>query len=215
VTPWVFEVGAGFYDWLTAQRPWRRSCRVLAERLPPSDRPLRIVDLGCGPGASALELAHLRPRDFVWGVDIAWRMLRRARQRAARNKGGHLAWIRADAAHLPFADGSVDCVTGHSVVYLLSDQRAVLAECRRILRRGGRLLLMEPSDRRVRVRDLLAVSRDPRFLLSVALWRPMSWLHGRFAPGSLEATLRAAGFGRCDVTETLSGLGLCARADKT
>jgi hypothetical protein len=80
--------------------------------------------------------------------------------------------------------------------------------------RGGRLLVMEPNDRSVRLRELLTTSRDPRFLLSVALWRRISWLHRRFGPESLRATLEDAGFGRCQVSETLSGLGLVACARK-
>ena len=69
---------------------------------------------------------------------------------------------------------------------------------------------MEPSDRSPRLRDILAISSDPRFLLSIALWRPVSALYGRFVPESLEATLRTAGFASFHVSETLSGLGLCA-----
>jgi hypothetical protein len=39
-------------------------------------------------------------------------------------------------------------------------------------------------------------------------------MYGRFAPESLEATLGAAGFAQCEVSEALAGLGLCARALK-
>ena len=108
---------------------------------------------------------------------------------------------------MPFKAESIDAVTGHSVLYLLADPAAALAECWRVLRPGGRLLVMEPNDRSVRIRELFTTSRDPRFLLSVALWRPVSWLHRRFGPESLRATLEEAGFGRCQISETLSGLG--------
>ena len=84
----------------------------------------------------------------------------------------------------------------------------------RVLRPGGQLLVMEPSERTVRVRDVAAMSADPRFLLSIALWRPISWLYGRFAPASLEGVLRGAGFSGCEVSEALSGLGLCASGHK-
>jgi ubiquinone/menaquinone biosynthesis C-methylase UbiE len=143
-------------------------------------------------------------------------MLRRARREAiARGLDGkRLTWIRADGADLPFETSSIDVVTGHSVLYLVADRPAVLRECLRVLRPGGRLIVMEPSDRSPRLRDVLALSSDPRFLLSIALWRPIAALYGRYVPESLEATVRAAGFASCHVSETLSGLGLCACAHK-
>ena len=213
---WLFEAGAGFYGWMTMQDAWRRSCRQLVERLPSTDRPLRIIDVGCGPGIVALELARCRPKDFVSGMDVATRMLHRARRHAAvrgRDRG-HLTWIQADATQMPFKAESIDAVTGHSVFYLLTDPGAALAECLRVLRPGGQLLMMEPHDGSVQLRELLTTSRDPRFLLSVALWRPVSWLHRRFGPESLRATLEEAGFEGCQVSETLSGLGLMACARK-
>lgn len=212
---WVFEVGADVYGWLTAQGAWRACCAELVARLPPGER-LRIVDLGCGPGVSTFELARLRPASAVVGVDIARRMLEEARRRE-RDSGlppGQVRWVRADAGRLPFRSGSVDALTGHSFLYLVPDRDAALAECLRVLRPGGRLILMEPSDRPARVRELLRFSRNPRFLLSMTLWRRVSRFKGRFTPATLEATLRGAGFGQCRVDETLAGLGLMSFAEK-
>ena len=154
---WLFEAGAGFYGWMTAQDAWRQSCHRLVERLPSTGRPKKIVDLGCGPGIVALELARRRPQDFVSGVDVAGRMLERARRHAATRgrDRARLTWIQADATRMPFKAESIDAVTGHSVLYLLTDPGAALAECLRVLRPGGRLLVMEPSDRSVRLRELL------------------------------------------------------------
>jgi ubiquinone/menaquinone biosynthesis C-methylase UbiE len=210
-----FDCVSAFYAWMTGQDAWRGSCAALAERLPPGSG-LRIVDLGCGPGVSALAVARGRPGAWVAGVDSAASMLREARRRSRveASPADHIRWVCADAHQLPFRTGSVDALTGHSFLYLLTDRDAALTECLRVLRSGGRLVVMEPSDRPVRLPDLLRTSLDPRFLLSIALWRPMSRLRGRFGPRSLEAMLRRSGFATCRVEETLGGLGLCARAQK-
>ena len=123
-----------------------------------------------------------------------------------------IEWLRGDAARLPFGDAAVDACTGHSFLYLVSDRRAVLAEALRVLRPGGRLELMEPHERGASLRGVLAVSRDPRHLVSVSLWRPFSRVHGRFTADSLRSTLSAAGFVDCHIEETLGGLGLLASA---
>jgi hypothetical protein len=72
---------------------------------------------------------------------------------------------------------------------------------------------MEPSARAATLGQALAVSRDPRHLVSVSLWRPFSRLHGRFSPDTLASTLSAAGLEVIAVDETLNGLGLLAAAD--
>ncbi|HEY3063400.1 MAG TPA: methyltransferase domain-containing protein [Chloroflexota bacterium] len=205
---WLFDVGADLYAWFTAQAAWRASCAQLAAQLRLSSRAL-VVDLGCGPGVSTFELARELPNARLIGLDIAPRMLAQARRRQGTRS---IAWLRADATRLPFLDGSVDACTGHSFLYLVSDRAAALAQARRVLRSGGQLVLMEPSARGASVGGVLAVSRDPRHLVSISLWRPFSRLHGRFTPESLAATLEAAGFVDCQVEETLGGLGLLVRA---
>jgi ubiquinone/menaquinone biosynthesis C-methylase UbiE len=122
--------------------------------------------------------------------------------------------VLGDATRQPFASEAVDALTGHSLLYLLPDRPAALAEVLRVLRPGGRLILMEPNERPARLNGVLRLSRDPRHLVAVMLWRPFSRIHGRFTSASLSATLSAAGFVNCCVEETLGGLGLLASAEK-
>jgi ubiquinone/menaquinone biosynthesis C-methylase UbiE len=214
-TSWLFDLGAEIYGWFTNQDVWRASCAGLATRLPEGER-LLVADVGCGPGVSAIELARARPQATVVGLDVASRMLGQARRRL-RSSGvplGHVQLLRGDAAQLPFRSEAVDAVTGHSLLYQLPNRGAALAEAFRVLRSGGRLILMEPNERPAHPGTVLRLSRDPRHLISVTLWRPFSRLHGRFTAASLAATLTDAGFVDCRVEETLGGLGLLASAEK-
>lgn len=204
-TAWIFNVGANLYGWFTAQSAWRSSCAELAAHLPTSAG-LRVADLGCGPGVSTFEIARHHPQARIVGLDRAWRMLRQAQSRGEPRS--QIAWLQADAAALPLATEAWDAVTGHSFLYLMPNQPAVLAEMRRVLRPGGRLLLMEPNARRPSLREIVAFNRDPRHLLSVSLWRPFSRIHGRFTCQTLRATLEHHGFADCGATEVLGGLGV-------
>ena len=202
------------YAWFTAQAVWRASCAQLANRLGDLPAP-RIADLGCGPGVSTFELARHLPEARLVGVDVAPRMLDQA-QRRRRNAclpSARITWLLADAGHLPLDDNSLDACTGHSFLYLVGNRAAVLSEVRRVLRPGGRLVLMEPNDRPTSVAQVLEISRDPRHLVSVSLWRPFSRLNGRFTMATLTATLERAGFIIGGAEETFGGLGILAWAE--
>ena len=217
---WVFNLFADVYAWFSAQAAWRASCGLLAGHLPEPDtrRPLRVVDLGCGPGVSTFEMARRRPDAVYVGLDRAPRMLVQARRRqpAAGLGRQRIFWVRATAGALPFASDSIDACTGHSFLYLLGEptRSQTLPEVLRTLRPGGRVVLMEPSARPATPRQVLSVSVDPRHLISILLWRPFSRMHRRYTPTSLQATLEQAGFADTRVDEVLGGLGLMARAHK-
>ncbi|HEV7662401.1 MAG TPA: class I SAM-dependent methyltransferase [Chloroflexota bacterium] len=210
---WLFNLGADVYAWFTAQAAWRASCAALAAQLG-DIRQGTILDLGCGPGVSTFELARNLPGARLIGLDLAPRMLgeARRRRRSASLSASLLSWLRADAGRLPLKANTVDAATGHSFLYLVADRAQTLSEIKRVLKPGGRLVLMEPNARSVTIRQALAVSRDPRHLVAVSLWRPFSRVHGRFTPASLIATLERAGFQDCETRETLGGLGLLATA---
>ncbi|HEY6907793.1 MAG TPA: methyltransferase type 11, partial [Myxococcales bacterium] len=106
-------------------------------------------------------------------------------------------------------------VTFHSVLYLLPDQPAALAETARALRSGGRAILMEPQEgHRATVVGLLRALPRPRWALTAALWRTMSSLYGRPSAASLRGELVRAGLRVLRIEETLGGLGLLAVAEK-
>lgn len=95
----------------------------------------RILDAGCGAGPLA---AALRDRGaHVTGVDASAGMLALARRRL----GGDADLRLADLSDpLPFADGAFDDVVASLVLHYLEDWGPTLAEVRRVLRPGGRLI---------------------------------------------------------------------------
>lgn len=103
-----------------------------------------ILDVGSGAGQIAKHLIKYADRDTkITCCDLSPEMLRRARNRLKSDRPSHVA---ADLSRLPFADGSFDCVTCGYVLEHLPDARPGLAEISRVLRPGGRLLLLTTED---------------------------------------------------------------------
>jgi ubiquinone/menaquinone biosynthesis C-methylase UbiE len=96
----------------------------------------RVLDVGCGSGPL---FAALRAKGaFVTGFDASPAMIKLARQRLGENADLHVADL---GQPLPFADGAFDDVVVSLVLHYLRDWTAPLAELRRILKPGGRLIL--------------------------------------------------------------------------
>jgi ubiquinone/menaquinone biosynthesis C-methylase UbiE len=96
----------------------------------------RVLDAGCGSGP--LSAALLAKGALVTGFDSSPAMLELARQRLGRNADLHVAEL---GQPLPFADGAFDDVVVSLVLHYLQDWTAPLAELRRVLKPGGRLML--------------------------------------------------------------------------
>jgi SAM-dependent methyltransferase len=97
--------------------------------------PGRCLDLACGTGLSLPGLAGLGWE--VTGADLSGDQLRLARRRAAECGA---ALVRADAARLPFGDGSFDAVVSLFAHTDLDHPGRAAAEAARVLRPGGRLV---------------------------------------------------------------------------
>ena len=95
----------------------------------------RILDAGCGSGPLS---AALRGRGaVVTGIDSSAGMLALARRRLGDDVALHVVDLRD---RLPFADGAFDDVVASLVLHYLEDWGPTLAELRRVLRPGGRLI---------------------------------------------------------------------------
>lgn len=116
---------------------WYRALRALvvsALRRHASQRPLDILDAGCGTGGLMTELA---PLGRVTGLDLSADAVRYA---AAR---GHRRLLRGDVMRLPFKNAAFDVVVSTDVLYhrAVLDDRAALLELARLVKPGGVLLL--------------------------------------------------------------------------
>ncbi len=195
------------YELLTDHEAWRLDCREMAALVPGP----RVLDLGIGPGTSAIEMARADPSRRHVGLDASAWMVSRARARA-RAAGVPLLLLRADALRLPLHDGRFDGATGHSFLYLLADANAALREVRRVLRPGGRVAFLEP---RAAGADLGAALRTgAHHALAMTFWRGMSGLHRRFDEVSLPALLSEAGFAGARAWPVLSGFGVMGTAER-
>ena len=105
----------------------------------------RLLEAGCGP---ATMFAHFLACGFeeVHGIDVSPEMIRQGEQRLAQHPLAERCALRvADLEKLPYADGTFDVVVVMGVLEYLSGYRAALAEIRRVLRRGGHVILTVPN----------------------------------------------------------------------
>ena len=121
---WEPSGGFAALHWLAASR---------AEHIPPAPSPdALLVDLACGGGLMAPHVARLGYRHVR--VDLNRRGLE-----VARDHG--VAPVRASVLAVPLADGCADVVVAGEVLEHVEDDVAVLAECARVLRPGGTLVI--------------------------------------------------------------------------
>ncbi|MGD9486172.1 methyltransferase domain-containing protein [Streptomyces sp. TRM70308] len=137
----AFDRAAGGYDRLVAASPgYHGQLRLSARRLalPHAGRGLRLLDLGCGTGASTRALLDAAPLAHVTAVDASAGMLRRA---AAKPWPRRVRFVHAGAEHLARAgvQGPFDAVFAAYLVRNLTAPGPVLAAVHALLRPGGRL----------------------------------------------------------------------------
>jgi demethylmenaquinone methyltransferase / 2-methoxy-6-polyprenyl-1,4-benzoquinol methylase len=137
----MFDRIAGFYDVMNSvmtaglHHRWRARAADLAA-LQPGDSAL---DVACGTGDLAIELARrVGPSGAVVGSDFSEEMLERARAKAPG-----LAWEWGNALDLPYATGRFDAATVGFGARNFSDLDRGLAEMTRVVKPGGRVVVLE------------------------------------------------------------------------
>lgn len=133
-----------------------------------------VLDVGCGTGKPACDIAR-ESGCRVTGISPSRVCIERATARA-RGAGltARVRFLLGDGMALAFRDAGFDCVWVMESSHLIPDKAALLAECHRVLRPGGRLVLCDIMARRVL--DLAAVIefRDQFLLLQAAFGR--AWM---------------------------------------
>ena len=140
----MFDRISGVYDRMNRvmtaglDRTWRRRAADRAELEPGQI----ALDLCCGTGDLAFELAdRVGPAGEVIGADFSNPMLNLARAKTGSRGQVRFEW--ADALDLPYEDGSFDALTIAFGARNLADLELGLSEMRRVLKPGGRLVILE------------------------------------------------------------------------
>ncbi len=98
---------------------------------------LRLLDVGCGPGNLAVQLAEaIKPGELV-GIDVEPSQIEIAQQLGKKSGNDNLTFEVADVVNLPFDDSCFDVVHCGGVLGYIPDTTAALAEIKRVLRPGG------------------------------------------------------------------------------
>jgi len=126
-------------------RGWRRrTVRALALGAAP-----RVLDLATGTGDLAIDIARMHPDAHVIGLDPSSQMLAIAGTKLAkRGLTGRIALVRGDAQRLPYRDGEMDAATIAFGIRNVPDRPAALREMARVVRRGGRIAILELGEPR-------------------------------------------------------------------
>ena len=132
-----FETTHGDPRQLVPGRSWAAWARALGHLLPALD----VADVGCGEGYLTLETA--RWARTVVGIDRSAGVLGRAKALAARRHIDNVTWKKGDLTRLPLGDRSVDVALLSQSLHHASDPAKAIAESARVLRPGGRLLVLD------------------------------------------------------------------------
>jgi ArsR family transcriptional regulator len=161
---------------LVPGRSWAAWSRALGLLLPPLD----VVDLGCGEGYLAIEAAQWARH--VVAIDRAPEVLAHAKALATRRKVANIVWKRGEMERVPLPDATADVVLLSQALHHAVEPGRALAEAFRLLRPGGRVLVLDLRD------------HDQHWVK-----RKLGDLWEGFAPERLKALLQQADFREIEV----------------
>jgi ubiquinone/menaquinone biosynthesis C-methylase UbiE len=127
-----------------------------------------VLDVCCGPGSIALELAPFVAH--VTGLDVTPAMLEQARAAQVKRGVQNVDWREGDVYALPFADASFSLVTSGAAFHHITRPAAAFAEMARVCRPGGRIVIRDvtPLAGKSAEYDRMEILRDPSHVHALA-----------------------------------------------
>lgn len=184
-------------EWVTEVVFFRRWRRELWERVPAG----RVLEVGVGTGKN---LAYHRDEHQVVGIDLSPGMLSRARRRAEQS-GATVELHEADVQALPFDDESFDAVVASFVFCSVPDPVRGLREAQRVLKPGGKLVLLEHV---ISPNPVLAAFMRWLDFLPVNIW-------GAHIDRDTAENVHTAGFRDVEVQHRVSGVVILVEASRS
>jgi demethylmenaquinone methyltransferase/2-methoxy-6-polyprenyl-1,4-benzoquinol methylase len=139
----LYTLVAGIYDLRVRLFMRRRGTALEVLRPRPGDT---VLDLACGTGLNFRHIIKsIGSEGRIVGVDFTRAMLRQARRKLASHRWGGVTLVEGDVASLPLASDSCDAVFCSYAMIVIPDYSRAIAEAVRVLKPGGRLVLLEPK----------------------------------------------------------------------
>jgi ubiquinone/menaquinone biosynthesis C-methylase UbiE len=107
----------------------------------------KILEVALGTGLNFIEILEKNPTGWVEGIDVSMGMLQRAKRKIAKTGRRNYALYLSDCRHLPFPDGRFNLLMNLYLLDILpvEDFVPVLAEFKRVLKDGGRIILVNTT----------------------------------------------------------------------
>ena len=159
---------------MNVDKGWRRKA---LKRIVDTEGPLEVLDLACGTGDFSLAIARRMDRrsvaGHVAGVDLSEGMLAVMREKVdAAGLSERISVAQGDGESLPFPDGSFDRVTIAFGIRNFEDREKGLREMLRVLKSGGRLVILELS---------VPENRLIRWMYNLYFLHILPWIGGRIS----------------------------------
>ena len=163
---------------LPPNEDWNREAVIKAI----TGNPRKILDLGCGTGSTTLMIKQAFPNAEVIGLDLSPQMLVMSNYKA-QQAGLDIQWIHGMAEATKFADGEFDVVTASLLLHETpsSVSQAVLQEAYRLLKSGGKVIILDGHQKTLRNTTWLTDIFEEPYIQE-------------YAAGSVDAWLGKAGF---------------------